>query len=341
MKIIGVTGTNGKTTFTYVLKAILEQAGHAVFVSGTLSNRLTTPSPWDLQELISRARKQKYDYFVMEVSSHGIHQDRVKGIFFYGKVLTNITRDHLDYHKTMRAYRQVKMGWLKKPGAITIAPRDWKKQNLRDFAVPLLGHFNYENIQAAVAMARALHIPEMTIKKAVAQLQPVPGRFEHILAPKAKSTRFKKFWVLVDYAHTPDGLKNVLNTCRLMLKKQKTAGRLITVFGCGGDRDRTKRPLMGRAVKKLSHYGILTNDNPRFEDPQQIFDDTLKGIGHWQNFEIIPDRRAAVFKALDLAQAGDIVMIAGKGHEAYQIVKNQRLHYSDKATVLKYFKTHA
>lgn len=326
MKFIGITGTNGKTTITYLLSTILNEAGYKTFVSGTLNNRLTTPSPWDLQNLIAKARKQKSDFFIMEVSSHGIHQDRIKGILFYAKLLTNITQDHLDYHKTFRAYKKVKMDWMKKGPGIKIYPRDYQKAVLPKGPVPLLGDFNELNLKGAVSLCRALGVDEKVIARAMKKIKPVPGRFENI--PNKKN-----FKVIVDYAHTPDGLKNVLSTCTRL--RNGSGGKLITVFGCGGDRDRGKRPKMAAVVEKLSDYFIVTSDNPRTEKPAQIFEDIQKGIRGKKEYEVIEDRRHAIEKAIRTAKSHDIVLLAGKGHETYQIIGKKRIHFDDREEARK------
>ncbi|MBU0580939.1 MAG: UDP-N-acetylmuramoyl-L-alanyl-D-glutamate--2,6-diaminopimelate ligase [Candidatus Margulisbacteria bacterium] len=337
LKVIGVTGTNGKTTITYILQTILKKAGYKVAVNGTLTGRLTTPSPWDLQKKINFLRKQNYDYLIMEASSHGIFQDRIKGIYFVAKLLTNITQDHLDYHKTWWAYRKVKLGWMKRGEGIKIYPKDYKKLKI-DYPPPFLGEFNYKNFQAAIAVAKALGVKEEVIEKAIKEVKAVPGRFENINCGQ-------KYKVIVDYAHTPDGLQNVLKTARQILKKQKT-GKLITVFGCGGDRDKGKRPKMGRISRKLSDLSIVTSDNPRSEDPQKIIKDILVGMCRKHNngyiklpsIQIETDRRKAINAAIKIARDNDLVLIAGKGHENYQILKNKRIHFDDREEAQKAIK---
>ncbi len=330
LKIIGLTGTNGKTTISYLLEAILRKAGYKVAVNGTLTGRMTTPSPWDLQGLISKLRQKKYDYLVMEVSSHGIHQDRIKGIHFLAKLLTNITQDHLDYHKSFWRYRRVKLNWMEQGNGIKIYPKDYRKVAI-DFKAPLLGEFNRRNVQAAIAMARALGISYQVIRSALSKFRSVPGRFETINCRQP-------FTVVVDYAHTPDGLENVLRTARQVLKGQQQKGRLITLFGCGGDRDTGKRPKMGQLAWKYSDLIVVTSDNPRTEDPKVIIAQIIKGIPNWSLLlpwhcpEVIieTDRRKAINLAILKAKPGDFVMLAGKGHETYQIFKNKRVHFDDR-----------
>ncbi len=335
LKVIGLTGTNGKTTVSYLLQAVLKKAGYKVAVNGTLTGRMTTPSPWELQELIAKLRGEKYDFLIMEVSSHGIHQDRIKGIQFVAKLLTNITQDHLDYHKTFRAYRAVKMDWMKKGDTIKVYPKDYRKVRI-DFKVPLLGEFNYRNFQSTIALARALGIKEAVITSALKAVKPVSGRFEPV--PNKKG-----FTVIVDYAHTPDGLENVLATAKQMLRKQKRKGRLITLFGCGGDRDKGKRPKMGAIARNFSNVIVVTSDNPRSEEPQSIIDQILAGIRCCSlkflfkrpKVHVEIERHLAIEKAISMARPHDVVMLAGKGHETYQIFKDKRIHFDDREEARK------
>jgi UDP-N-acetylmuramoyl-L-alanyl-D-glutamate--2,6-diaminopimelate ligase len=336
MKVIGITGSNGKTTITHVLEEVLTKAGFKVGVIGTLTGRLTTPSPWELAEIFEDFRQKKMDYVVMEVSSHGIHQDRIKGIFYHVKLLTNITQDHLDYHKTIREYRKVKLGWMKKGDCIKIYPKDYKKEKI-DFEHPYQGKFNENNIKSALAILKSLNFTEESkLKKIFKNLSYVPGRFQLI-------NKGQPFKVIVDYAHTPDGLLNVLKTSRDILKKDKrkgAKGKLITVFGAGGDRDVGKRPIMGKVANKYSEVVIVTSDNPRSEDPHKIIKDIIEGVNccfwHKKRDVIIePDRRIAIEKAIKLAEAHDIVMIAGKGHETYQIIGENRDHFDDREEVAR------
>jgi UDP-N-acetylmuramyl tripeptide synthase len=331
VKIIGITGTNGKTTTAHIVCELLQKAGHKAIKIGTITNRLTTPPPWELAKIFEQAEKRGVEYLVMEVSSHGIQQDRIKGIFFHVKALTNITRDHLDYHKTFRAYKKVKSGWLKRGCGIKIYPRDWRKEKI-DFIQPYAGHFNKHNVQTALAVLKALNIlPEKKLKKLFAGLSPVPGRFEVI----AK----KPFTVIIDYAHTPDGLANLLNAVRELRRKQRS-GRIITVFGCGGDRDKGKRPKMGRLVLNQSDLCVVTSDNPRTEDPAGIIKDILTGMrqnifGRRRRISVEPDRRRAIVQAVALAKPGDFVVLAGKGHETYQVLGAQKVHFDDHEEIKK------
>lgn len=328
MKVIGITGTNGKTTITHVVSEILTKSGFRVGKIGTLTGRLTTPSPWELSELFENFRKENTDYVVMEVSSHGIHQDRIKGIFYHVKLLTNITQDHLDYHKTFTEYKKIKLGWMARGHGIKLYPKNWKKINL-DFAHPYIGNFNDNNIKCAYAILNALNcIPEQKLKTLFRDLSPVPGRYQQINCGQP-------FKVIVDYAHTPDGLQNVIDTSHKILRKERRNGRLITVFGCGGDRDKGKRPIMGKIAFTQSAVTIVTSDNPRTENPEQIIKDILAGIkpNFFQKKKqllVEADRKLAIQKAIDLASPGDLILLAGKGHETYQIIGTNRHHFDDR-----------
>jgi UDP-N-acetylmuramyl tripeptide synthase len=334
MKVIGITGTNGKTTTTHIVCEILQKAGRKAAKIGTITNRLTTPSPWELAEIFERERRRGTEYLVMEVSSHGIQQDRIKGIFFHVKALTNITRDHLDYHKTFRAYKKVKCGWLRRGCGIKITPREWRREKI-DFAQPFLGKFNEHNVQTALAILKSLNIlPEKKLKKLFAGLSPVPGRFEVI---------HKNPCVIVDYAHTPDGLENLLNAAAELRQKQKSRGRIITVFGCGGDRDKGKRPKMGRLALRKSDICFVTSDNPRTENPAAIIQAILAGMrpGFFDRHKKIiaqADRRQAIQQAVRLAQADDLVVLAGKGHETYQVLGRKKHHFDDREEAKKALK---
>ncbi|MDR1453317.1 MAG: UDP-N-acetylmuramoyl-L-alanyl-D-glutamate--2,6-diaminopimelate ligase [Candidatus Margulisbacteria bacterium] len=334
MKVIGITGTNGKTTTTHIVCEILQKAGYKTAKIGTITNRLTTPSPWELAEIFEQERRRGTEYLVMEVSSHGIHQDRVKGIFFHVKALTNITRDHLDYHKTFRAYKKVKYGWLKRGCGIKITPRDWRREKI-DFTHPFIGKFNEHNMQTALAVLKSLNIlPEKKLKKLFAGLSPIPGRFEVIQQNPG---------VIVDYAHTPDGLENLLNAVSDLRQKQKSRGRLITVFGCGGDRDKGKRPKMGRLALRKSDICLVTSDNPRTEKPEAIIQDILAGMhqgffSRRKKIIVQADRRQAIQQAVRLAQAEDLVVLAGKGHETYQVLGRKKQHFDDREEAKKALK---
>ena len=391
--MIGITGTNGKTTTAYLLESILGAAGHNVGVIGTINYRfdgrhlaspVTTPESVDLMRLLREMVDQGVTHVVLEVSSHALDLHRVAFCEFDVGVFTNLSRDHLDYHKDMERYWQCKrqlcvgrLGVGSKRGRAT-AIINWDDprgeslyndvavpalrfglsygseilaQNARvgidgvsgtiktprgafDFTSSLVGNHNIYNILAATGVAVAVDVPLETIQKGVAGLDGVPGRLESV--PNDLG-----FSVFVDYAHTPDALENVLGVL-----KELTSGRLITVFGCGGDRDRDKRPMMGEAAGRLSDLVVLTSDNPRTESPEAILADIIRGITTAQpheyeshelargfespGFVVEPERRKAIALGLGAAARGDTVIIAGKGHETYQIVGETVLPFDDR-----------
>jgi UDP-N-acetylmuramoyl-L-alanyl-D-glutamate--2,6-diaminopimelate ligase len=365
MRYAGVTGTNGKTTLTYLLEAILRAAGRTPLVIGTVEHRLldqrwptafTTPDAVALCERIVEAESLGADWTVMEVSSHGLDQRRADALRFDVVGFTNLTPDHLDYHGTMERYFAAKLRLFQElvkdggaatvnldgawgpelakriPRALTCSATDARAtvyvsnilHGLRateltvDGAVvksPLIGQFNVENVALAMAMARGAGIDFLAVKRGVEGLRGVPGRLERVTAKDGRVA-------FVDYAHTPDALERVLATLRALPHR-----RLICVFGCGGDRDRTKRPLMGAAVAKLADVGIVTSDNPRTEDPLKIIDDIVPSIPAGK---VIPDRREAIRHAVSLASADDILLVAGKGHEDYQILGTVKHHFDDR-----------
>jgi len=375
MRVVGVTGTNGKTTTTYMLREIFLSAGLRVGLIGTIQiligdesfpNPNTTPNVIDLQHVFNEMRAQKIQVVVMEVSSHALAENRVAGIEFDTAVFTNLTQDHLDFHGTMENYLRAKTKLFdavsrsgRKRGKFSVVNADdaaadeilkhsrcekisYAVKNPADLRavdvsvraegmrfkirgsfgeVGLVTHvtglFNVYNILAAFGAALAENIRPDIIKCALENFRSVPGRFERIFSDAP-------FAVIVDYAHTPDGVQNVLQTAA-----QIVTGKIITVFGCGGDRDNSKRPLMGKIAAQLSDVVIATSDNPRTEDPEKILDDIERGIGD-KIHERIADRRAAIFRAIELAQAGDVVMILGKGHENYQILNSGTIHFDDR-----------
>jgi UDP-N-acetylmuramoyl-L-alanyl-D-glutamate--2,6-diaminopimelate ligase len=379
IKVIGVTGTNGKTTITYLLEELIKEAGFSPAVIGTVNYRFrdkiipsknTTPGPIELQSMLADMLKTGIDYAVMEVSSHALHQDRTGGINFHSAIFTNLTQDHLDYHKTLDNYfrskarlfqdippgsfavinnddkygRRIKK--LTRAGVITygiknkadITARDIKFDCLHTefllagaeletgFRSRLIGMHNVYNVLATVAWALREGIELSAIKSAIERFSQVPGRLERIDSRAG-------FSVFVDYAHTEDALYNIIATLRQLYKK-----RIIVVFGCGGERDKTKRPKMGRVVSELSDYAIITSDNPRSEDPLQIIEDIRNGINK-NNYCVIPERKEAIKKSLSLAQPGDIVLLAGKGHESYQILKDGIIHFDDREAVRECLKS--
>ena len=376
LKLAGVTGTNGKTTTTFLVKHICEKAGMRCGLLGTVRYEIgervlpaarTTPESLDLQELLAQIRDAGCKAAAMEVSSHALAQERARDLEFDVAVFTNLTQDHLDYHGTMENYFAAKaklFGQLarqekkKKPVAIinlddrygqkligkidnktsvvtfgTGLKADFRASNYRmEFGgtsyqldargksylvrVPLIGRFNVANSLAALAAANALGIGLREAVLSLAKSPQVPGRLEMVPAKR-------QFQVFVDYAHTPDALLNVLKTLRELDPR-----RLIVVFGCGGNRDREKRPLMGAVADQNADYAIVTSDNPRKEDPDKIIAEIEKGF-RGNQFEKITDRAAAIGRAIELAQPRDIVLIAGKGHENYQEFADHTVPFED------------
>jgi UDP-N-acetylmuramoyl-L-alanyl-D-glutamate--2,6-diaminopimelate ligase len=383
LTVIGVTGTNGKTSTTYYLKAILEAAGIPTGLIGTIEHIIgsereaaanTTPDALKLQELFARMLAAGMRAAVMEVSSHGLALGRTEGIEFDGAIFTNITEDHLDFHKTMEDYLAAKLLFADQlEGSVKsnkwyCCNRDIQyggtvKARLRRSGLPIWyfgagdggeteahsvtargaaasldetsymlchgeagltrvelasrGYFNIYNSLAAASAALALGIAPEIIARGMAEVR-IPGRFE--LVPNDRG-----FLVAVDYAHTDDALANLLSSARRLDPK-----RIITVFGCGGDRDRAKRPRMARAASSLSDMVIVTSDNPRTENPDAIIQDILPGIVDSGRARVVPDRAEAIRAALHEAQKGDIVLIAGKGHENYQIFADRTIHFDDR-----------
>jgi UDP-N-acetylmuramoyl-L-alanyl-D-glutamate--2,6-diaminopimelate ligase len=374
LKMVGVTGTNGKTTTTHILEFLL--AGHrSTALLGTLYTRWrgyqqvathTTPFAIDLQRQLAAAVTAGCETALMEVSSHALDQGRVKGCPFEVGVFTNLTQDHLDYHQNMESYFQAKAllfsdEYLKGRGIINCddaygrklidglpQERVWSysaKNNKADlwtdqltysptgvsgtlhtplgdrpFSSPLVGDYNLANVLAAVGAALHLGLDLDTIVAAVARFPGVPGRMEQV-----KIDDRQDISVIVDYAHTPDSLDNLLKAARPFIK-----GQMICVFGCGGDRDRTKRPQMGKIAADLADLAIVTSDNPRTEDPEKILADVIEGIPSDRPVKVIADRAQAIATAIQRAQPGDGVLIAGKGHEDYQIIGTEKIHFDDR-----------
>ncbi|MCX5700909.1 MAG: UDP-N-acetylmuramoyl-L-alanyl-D-glutamate--2,6-diaminopimelate ligase [Candidatus Omnitrophica bacterium] len=368
-KIVAVTGTNGKTTITYLLEAILKERGVHSGVIGTINYRFknkvfkaknTTPGPIELQSVLAKMLRENIKYVAMEVSSHALDQDRVLGINFHSAIFTNLTQDHLDYHGTMQKYFLAKAKLFKTMSgeSFAVINNDDKYSRKLKMITPvrlitygienksevmaknihfdvshteftlvfnkkemqlrisLIGRHNVYNTLAVIAWALEEGFSQQLIKKALAKFSFVPGRLERINSKKG-------FSIFVDYAHTDDALKNILTSLRQLSPK-----RIITLFGCGGDRDKLKRPKMGNVVTELSDQVVLTSDNSRFEKPMAIIKDILSGIRK-SNYCVVMDRAKAIRKALLLARPGDIVVLAGKGHEDYQIVKDKKLHFND------------
>jgi len=327
LKVIGVTGTNGKTTVTHLLGQALTLLGENPKVQGTLSGNLTTPESLDTHQAMADHLKEGGTHFIMEVSSHAIAQDRLSGIRFWTKALTNVTQDHLDYHLTLENYHRTKTEWLTKQDDFHI---NSNKQPIRPeqflnislpFPSPLKGQFNIENMQTTVAILRSLGYSDPQIAESLKNAKAPPGRFETLHLGQS-------FSVIIDYAHTPDGLEKVAKEAALLAKENN--GKLRIIFGCGGDRDKTKRPLMAKVAEAHSHDIIVTSDNPRSENPNQIMTDILAGFSN-SSTQIItePDRKKAIILAINAAQKNDVILIAGKGHETYQIIGTTKHHFDD------------
>jgi UDP-N-acetylmuramoyl-L-alanyl-D-glutamate--2,6-diaminopimelate ligase len=374
LKLIGVTGTNGKTTTSYLVDSILRAAGCEVGLFGTIAYRLvretrpathTTPESFDLQSFLADVVRAGGTHAVLEASSHALALDRLWGCPFAVAIFTNLTRDHLDYHKTFDDYFAAKRRLFEgtgaaAPGVGVINRDDAYGKHLAGLAgrtltyglepgadittrkpalsfsgleftaetpigkievrSPLVGRINVYNILAAIGAGVALNLTQEVIAAGVAQLASVPGRFERI-------DLGQPFLVVVDYAHTDDALRNLLSTA----KELHAGGRIITLFGCGGDRDRTKRPLMGEAAGRSSDIVVLTSDNPRSEDPLLIINDAIVGVQRTKAKVLVEsDRERAIEIALDQARPGDIVLLAGKGHEISQVLRDRTIDFDDR-----------
>jgi UDP-N-acetylmuramoyl-L-alanyl-D-glutamate--2,6-diaminopimelate ligase len=374
LKLIGVTGTNGKTTTSFLVDSILRAAGCEVGLLGTIGYRLvrerfpapnTTPESLDLQRYLGEIVRAGGTHAVLEASSHALAMNRLWGCPFAVAIFTNLTRDHLDYHKTIEEYFAAKRRLFEGTGAAAPATGvinrdDEYGQRLLgltsrtltygiesgadvttrkpvfslagiEFAAEtpagkieirskLIGQHNVYNILAAIAAGVALDLPKEVIATGIAQLSAVPGRFERI-------DMGQPFLLVVDYAHTDDALRSLLATA----KELNPDGRIVTLFGCGGDRDRTKRPLMGEVAGHASDVVVLTSDNPRSEDPLLIINDVIVGIQRTKAKVFVePDRQKAIEVALDEARSGDIVLLAGKGHESYQVLRDRTIEFDDR-----------
>lgn len=375
LKIIGITGTNGKTTSAFIIKSILEKAGFMTGLIGTIANYIgnkkvdavrTTPESYELHELFKNMVDAGVEYCVMEVSSHSLELDRVYGIQFEEGIFTNLTRDHLDFHKTFENYYNAKFklfersnhniinlddpyganivkdieerGVKTKVSTFSIEKEsDFKafeikshsngsefKVNLEkveEFSINIPGEYNIYNSLGCIICAYNLNIPMDKIKEGLSDVV-IPGRCE--LVAKEKNLPYS---IIIDYAHTPDGLENILSTVKAFTKN-----RMISVFGCGGDRDKVKRPQMGKIGCELSDIAIITSDNPRSEEPMDIINDIVKPL-NYDNFVIEVNRKEAIRKAMNMALEGDVIVIAGKGHETYQILKDETIHFDEREVV--------
>lgn len=389
MRMVGVTGTNGKTTTTHMIRHILKAQGHKVGVIGTVHIMIgdtsypihnTTPDVVDLQHILHQMVQENVEYCVMEVSSHALALGRVSGVEFDTAVFTNLTQDHLDFHKTFENYLAAKCKLFEQvsapnqvkdnKGAVINIDDSYGHRVMEKTTAPTItystlgkgtlnasdvhmstknsqytvnykgesypvsmnttGLFNVYNTLAAIGACLQEGISMEAIDTALKTFSSVPGRFELI-------EEGQDFAVVVDYAHTPDGLQNILETAKAIKEN-----RIIIVFGCGGDRDATKRPIMGRIAAEYGDKIYVTSDNPRTEDPVQIVKDVEVGVKealrNGTSYEVIVDRREAINHAIHDAKAGDIVIIAGKGHENYQILKNETIHFDDREEARKALK---
>lgn len=378
LHVAGVTGTNGKTTITYLIESILKADGRKTGVIGTISYRYgglefkaenTTPGATESQSLLKDMEESGVRFVVMEVSSHALDQNRVEGIEFDVGIFTNLTHDHLDYHGDLDTYKKAKTLLFKRhledspkavryailnmddPAVKAMTPGDpvkilyYSLKNQTDGHLikahedihglkldlsikgktisvqsPLIGMFNASNILAAALYGHIVGIPLKGIQKGIETLQGVPGRLERVDNDKGAS-------MFVDYAHTPDALKKVLE----MLSRLKE-GRLILVFGCGGDRDKAKRPVMGEIASSLADLTIITSDNPRSEEPLAIINDIKKGLSG-NSYKVIENRKDAIYAGVKAAEPRDVLLVAGKGHEDYQIIGDKVFHFSDREVI--------
>lgn len=377
LKLLGVTGTNGKTSVTYMMKKILEKAGFKVGLIGTIQNMIgdkviaahnTTPNAYELNSLFALMRAEGCTHVIMEVSSHALDQSRVYKLNFEAAMFTNLTQDHLDYHITMENYLNAKKklfrmcktavinsddsyygelvkgldcrivtysasnGSTYSAKGINYRPASVEYEFVSDSEIEHIrvntgGSFTVYNSMCAAACAVEIGIPLKTVSAALSELHGVKGRAESVPTNR-------DFTVIIDYAHTPDGLKNILTTFRECKKN-----RLIAVFGCGGDRDKTKRPIMGSIAEHYADYVIVTSDNPRTEEPKAIIDDILEGMKNPScPYKVIENRVEAIKFAVSIAEKDDIIVLAGKGHETYQILKSGTIHLDEREVVAEALK---
>lgn len=370
LKVIGVTGTNGKTTVTFIMRPILEECGFKVGVIGTtgiffgeekIEATHTTPESLELFQLFQKFNEAKFDYVIMEVSSHALNMQRVAGVHFDVAMFTNLTHDHLDYHKTMDEYSKAKQILFKNLKADSIAIvnsndkySDFMLEGTRakkvkvgnnkvDYIISnanlglyetsfeinniqykskLLGNFNIENAALCIASAIELNLSLNQIQKAIASTNGALGRMHRVNLKNGAVG-------IIDYAHTPDALEKALTASREILNSSNSGGQLISIFGCGGDRDKTKRPIMAEISSTLADITILTSDNPRTEDPETILDDVEFGILEDKVYFRTSDRKTAISQAYEMSDKGDIILLAGKGHEDYQVIGKEKIHFSD------------
>lgn len=380
LTLVGVTGTNGKTTIATLLYQLFLKQGYRAGLISTVSNYIndraieathTTPDALELNQLLSQMVSEGCQYAFMEVSSHSVDQRRIAGLRFAGGIFTNLTRDHLDYHKTVENYLKAKKRFFDdlpaeafaltnaddKNGFVmlqntkahkysyaTRTMADFKGKiieesfegmllsiNNHEISVPFIGRFNVSNLLAVVGAAELLGIPELEALQQLSTLHPVSGRFESLRSSKG-------YTAIVDYAHTPDALNNVLSTINEIVRGKN---EVITVVGCGGNRDKGKRPLMAREAVEGSTKVIITSDNPRDEEPMDIINDMLAGLDEHQKQRTLTlvDREQAIRTACFMAKPGDVILVAGKGHENYQIIKGVKHHFDDKEVLQSHFTT--
>ena len=380
MTMIGITGTNGKSSITWILKHLLEKlSGEKAGLVGTMVNMVgeesepadrTTPESIQLQALFARMRDAGCKYAVMEVSSHAVALHRIGGVHFDVAAFTNLTPDHMDFHTDMEDYCNAKAelfarcdkavintddAWAGKILARCTAPvlsyglEDGVALQAVDVQtrangvsytaimgdrkvpvnVPIPGKFTVYNTMTVLGVMHQLGFDLEEVAYALGQIEGVKGRVEVVPTPG------KDYTVLIDYAHTPDGVENILTSVREFCK-----GRLIVVFGCGGSRDRKKRPVMGRLAVELADFAVVTTDNPRWEDPAAVIEEVKTGMMDHDNFAAFVDRREAIYYALDMARKDDIVVLAGRGHETYMLVMGEKYHFDEREIVAEYFATH-
>lgn len=377
LRLVGITGTDGKTTTSFLLRSLLQAAGYRAGLIGTVAtftgekkvpSQHTTPGALELHEILAQMVSQGNDFVVMEVSSHALSLDRVFGIPFEIGIFTNLSRDHLDFHRDFQHYRDAKallFQRLKGEGSHAVINLDdpnarymierteapvvtFSAKTKADvsllrasftteeteieantpqgpicFKFHLLGRYNASNALATIAAGMALELPKDAIREGLERIAGVDGRFETLKTGRG-------FSVIVDYAHTPQALDRLLAAV-----KEMASGRVLVIFGCGGERDRGKRPQMGQLASKMADLVILTSDNPRSEDPLQILRDIEQGMAPGASYEIVVDRRQAIHRGLTLAEAQDVLVVAGRGHEQFQILGNQKVPFLDRAIILE------
>jgi len=382
IRLIGVTGTNGKTTTTYLIRAFLNDAGYRTGLIGTIDyetgskktdSSLTTPDSIELNMMLGEMVKSKMNFCAMEVSSIALSMDRVYGLNFDSAIFTNLTSEHLDFHHDMENYFEAKRKLFSNLSAESLAVSnsddEYGKKILTDTAAQhffysissesdlratkqkverkglefdlnyngkvyrmksgLTGRFNVYNILASISAALHYDIDIGSIQRSLLNFSEVSGRFNRINLPNGAIA-------VIDYSHTSDSLKNAIEAAREIVNEEKINARVITIFGCGGNKDRTKRPVMGNFATTLSDHSIITSDNPRFEDPVEIINEILKGITTGDNFEVVENREDAIKRGIEFSREGDILLICGKGHETYQEINGVRSHFDDKEIVEKY-----